>query len=58
MKDAENLIITLDSIFTKSKKDDLLEGIINENQISKLDSLKTNHKQALIHFKKGFEILV
>lgn len=40
MKDAENLIITLDSIFTKSKKDDLLEGIINENQISKLESLK------------------
>ena len=58
MKDSENFIITLDSIFTRSLRDELLEGIVTDQQIKKLEKGKANHKAALVHFKKGFETLL
>ncbi len=56
LRRAEAFIITVDAIFSKAYRDELLEGIVSENVVSKIERLKVEHKTALVAFRNEFDV--
>lgn len=45
MRKAENLIISIDQVYNKGHKEDLIEGILTEDALKKIERKKTEHKK-------------
>lgn len=58
LRKAENYIITVDSLYSKALKEDLLEGVVNEDIVRKIEKFKLEHKHALLQFRDGYDILM
>jgi len=55
LRRAESFIITVDSLYSKLQREDLLEGVISKEAINKIEKLKIEHKNTLHQFRDSFE---
>jgi len=56
LRKSENFIISTDSFYNKCIKDNLLQGLIKEDILLKIESNKTNHREFLVKFKDDYEV--
>eukprot|EP01017_Pseudomicrothorax_dubius_P033014 TRINITY_DN4379_c0_g1_i5.p1 TRINITY_DN4379_c0_g1~~TRINITY_DN4379_c0_g1_i5.p1 ORF type:complete len:335 (-),score=93.04 TRINITY_DN4379_c0_g1_i5:17-1021(-) len=56
-KNSENLLITTDSFLVRAIFGDLLDGHINEEVITKLANMKSEHRNQIVAFKDAFDLI-